>query len=267
MAKKPPPIPPPPLAVIRRARDEFGIREVAVGVSCGKDSLATLSLCAEHFGRISGYFLYIVPGLSFQERYLSYLESRFQITIHRLPHFMLGEMLRAGTFRFQRQSTESLRRIKPRDIDAHVRKLTGISWLATGEKAIDSVERNAMLRRVQGIDPKRRRLFPLTYWSHSTVYNHLKTRQILLPPEYSLSVQSVGTQKARSFGGLQYRDVAWIEERYPDDFKKIVAMFPLIRGQLLRYRQREASREQEAIENGQEEASSQSAEPVQPAAE
>jgi phosphoadenosine phosphosulfate reductase len=246
-AKKPPPkIPPHPLAVIRRARDEFGVREAIVGISCGKDSIAAAEVCREHLDRIEGYFLYIVPGLSFQENYLAYLERRYSIHIHRLPHFQLAAMLRGGTLRFNRRDSLAAANIKPRHIDAHLRKITGIQWIATGEKAIDSVERNAMIRNVAGISLPRRRIWPLAYWSHSTVYNYLKTRQIALAPEYSLSVtsSSPADRKTRSFGGLQYRDVCWIEEKYPDDYKKITTMFPMLPAQILRYRQREELEQQ-----------------------
>lgn len=237
-------LPLPPLAVVERAKSEFKIDSVIVGVSCGKDSIATLDLCATHFSRIAAYFLYLVPGLSFQERYLSYLERRYSIQIIRLPHFGLASLLRSATFRYPRLDALAAANLKPRHIDAHLRKLTGYEWIATGEKAIDSVERNAMIRQARGISVTRHRLFPLAYWSHSTVYNHLKSRQIALSPEYS---QSGTFHNMRSFGSLWFRDVAWIEQKHPTDFAKIVEMFPFVPGQLVRYQERE----RRALEEGQ----------------
>jgi phosphoadenosine phosphosulfate reductase len=262
MPKRAPSIPPPPLAVIQRAKSEFGVRSVIVGISGGKDSLATLSLCAEHFSieNVRGYFMYLCPGLSFQENYLAYLERRFApLRIHRIPHFGLAQLFRSGTFRYLRNDAIAVPALKPRHYDAYLRKLTGLHWIATGEKAIDSVERNAMIRHAGGIDPKRGRIWPLAYWSHSTVYNYLKTRQIPLPPEYSLNVgnQTGGRRGAQghSFGNLWYQSVVWIRDKYPDDYEKIVRSFPFLPGQVLRWQERERrAAEQGAVQDGQEEA-------------
>jgi phosphoadenosine phosphosulfate reductase len=249
-AKPPRPIPPHPLSVIRRARDEFGVREVIVGVS-GKDAACAIDLCVEHFDRVSAYFMYIVPGLSFQEKFLSYIERRYSISIRRIPHFGLAKLFRDHSFRYMRLQSIGVPTVKPRDVDAYLRKLTGLEWVATGEKAADSVERNAMIRRVGGIDTNRRRIFPIAFWSDAAVFNHLKTRSIALPQEYS---QLENFTHMRSFGQLWWRDIAWIREKHPDDFDKIRRLFPLIDGQVTRYLERERrEREKAEKENGKKE--------------
>ena len=60
---------------------------VLVGFSGGKDSIVTLDLCFKYFKKVVPFFLYIVPGLSFQERQLQWYENRYQTEIIRLPHF------------------------------------------------------------------------------------------------------------------------------------------------------------------------------------
>lgn len=236
---QPPSRQPHPLDVLRRAvAPPHSISRVIVGVSTGKDSLAVLDLCCKFFGpeNVRPYFMFLVPDLRFQSDYLSYLERRYSLQILRIPHWGLSDLFRANTFRFYNTRSTSLRRLRARDIDAYLRKQTGIDWIATGEKACDSVERNAMIRRVSGIDTKRRRLFPLAFWQQATVYNHLKENSIALPPEYSLSTAAFDSKRrnSMSFGNLWHKSIAWIKSRYPDDYQKIVRQFPLIEVQFLR---------------------------------
>lgn len=67
---------------------------VIVGFSGGKDSVVSLDLCARYFKRVEAYFMYYVPGLSFQERMLEWAENRYGISIYRLPHFELSQFLK-----------------------------------------------------------------------------------------------------------------------------------------------------------------------------
>lgn len=222
-----------PFAVIRRAREELGIDRVMVGISGGKDSLATLDLCCEHFppGCVHGYFLYLVPGLSFQERYLAYLERRFRLSITRLPHWMLSFWFQENHFRHQTAVRHTTRLTRIRDVEAHLRAITGVEWFATGEKCCDSLERNTQIVQCGGINPQRRRIFPLGFWSHAAVYNYIKQKNIALPPEYA----TADGGSASSFGSFWERDIKMIREHYPDDFAKIKKMFPLIESQGVRY--------------------------------
>jgi phosphoadenosine phosphosulfate reductase len=233
----------------RSTAEPHSIRAAIVGVSCGKDATATLDLCHKHLDRVEAYFLYLVPGLEFQERYLSYLERRYSIKILRLPHWGLTDLFRGNTFRFARRASTEVRRLKAKDIDAYVRKQTGIDWIATGEKACDSVERNAMIRQANGINPLRRHFWPLAFWQQSTVYNYLKTNSIALPPDYSLSSRDVKNRTSMSFGDLWYKNLAWIRDRFPRDFAKIVELFPMVPAQICKY---ERALKQGAV-SGQEE--------------
>ena len=49
---------------------------VIVGFSGGKDSIVTLDLCFRYFKTVKPYFMYLVPGLDFQEKMLKRYEER-----------------------------------------------------------------------------------------------------------------------------------------------------------------------------------------------
>lgn len=220
--------PPDPLAVIRLAASR-GVREVAVGVSCGLDSVATLDLCHRHFSRVAAYFMYIVPGLSFQEQYLGYLERRYKpLEIIRLPHWMLSGWFRSNLFRHPTKQANKTPRVRIGDVEAFVRRKTGVEWFATGEKTSDSLERNAQIRPCGGINEQRRRVWPIAFWSQRDVAAYCERRGILRAPDYRVMPDG------RSFGSLWVEQIAAIKRHFPDDYAKIREVFPLVDAQILR---------------------------------
>lgn len=212
--------------IIARARDEYGVRSVIVGFSGGKDAIVTLDLCKQNFERVEAYFLYIIPGLDFQERYLTYCERKFDVKIQRLPSPTISAWMREGGYRMPSASALNSRKIKRIDIENYLRKKLSIEWFATGEKCIDSIERNAMIRKMRGVDPKRRQIWPCAYWNNSMIYNHIKRAGIILPPDYRFSEGE--RYMARSFGSMGPTELAFIKKTYPSDYQKIITMFPLL---------------------------------------
>lgn len=196
---------------------------VLVGFSGGKDSAVTLDLCVRHFKRVRPYFMYIVPGLEFQEVTLRYYEKRYGMEIMRVPHFMLSDFLRAGSFRMP---DDSVPLVKTADLYAYLREKTGIHWIAAGERIADSIVRRAMIKRSSAIDTKRGRIYPIAYWTKAHVLSYLKLRRLPL----SLENKELGF----SFRSLQGKDLEKIKRRFPEDFEKIKKMFPLVEAELKR---------------------------------
>lgn len=215
--------------VIRKA--SFITDSVVVGVSGGKDSVVVLDLCFKYFKKVEGYFLYFVEGLGFQERYLKYLERRYNITFHRLPHWRLSAMYKKAIYRPHTISTISVADIKIKDIEFEVQRLTGIDWFATGQKSLDSIDRNAMLKRCNGIDEKAKRVYPLMCWNNASVFNYLKLKKIPLPPDYSM----FSFNKNASYGEMSGRCLKTVKELYPEDYEKILDMFPFAEAAVKKY--------------------------------
>ena len=228
-----------PLGVIRDAQ-RHGIDTIAVGVSCGIDSVATLDLCVSHFANVRPYFMYVVPGISFQERYLAYLERRFNVKIERVPHWMLARVLSDGVLRYKTIASASLRKCRPAHFFAWIRQRLNCQWVATGEKAADSLERNTQLVQGGGVQATRLRLYPLAWWSTADVQSYLASKHVMMPPDYRLNAmlpESLRNSRGSSFGGLiNMREILPIAENYPEDYARIRKMFPLIDGQLVRWK-------------------------------
>ena len=210
----------------------LGVNTVIVGFSGGKDALCTLDVCCRNFSRVEAYFLYMVPGLSFQENYLDSISRRYAtsagpLVIHRMPNPYLLEWLRDGFYRPPAMRASGIRKLKLGDIWAKLRRDSGIEWIATGEKSIDSIERNAMIRNKKGVAETWRRFWPLGYWNNSMVWNYIKQHNLTLAPDYGFGRDS-GAHGVRSFGSLGAVELIHIRQHYPDDFRKILEMFPLI---------------------------------------
>ena len=184
--------------------------------SCGKDSIVALDLCHNYLNRVSVFFMYLVAGLSFQERYLAYIERKYQLSITRVPHWQLSRMIKYATYMPAPLTQVSL--VTPKDMDFYCRKQSGMEWIVSGEKMCDSIPRHAMLKKSGAIDLKRKRFFPLINMNDAGVFNYLKVHGIMLPPDYGMF--------RGSFGRLWAPELGAIKSKFPNDYKKILEVFP-----------------------------------------
>ena len=153
---------------------------VIVGFSGGKDSIVTLDLCFKYFKNVRPYFMYLVPGLEFQEKMLNWYENKYDTEIIRMPHFEVSEFLKYGSFtRFD----FDVPIVGINDTYEYLRQNTGIHWIAAGERCADSIVRNAMIKKSGSIDYKRGRFYPLAYWSKKEVLHYIKYKKLYLSPE------------------------------------------------------------------------------------
>lgn len=187
---------------------------VIVGFSGGKDSLVTLDLCARYFKNVRAYNLYTVPGLSFQERCLRTYEEKYNIEIIRLPNTDVSERLKKGIFA---PPDKDIPLIYFQDIYDYLRQETGMYWIAGGERASDSIERNAMIKKVGSINYKMGRFYPLAWWKQKEVLNYIKVHKL---PYFDMRE-----------GFLD--DQLWeIKEFFPDDWEKLKRLYPFMGAKL-----------------------------------
>ena len=188
---------------------------VIVGFSGGKDSLVTLDLCFKYFKNVKPFFMYLVPNLEFQERMLRRYEERYNTEIIRIPHFEMSNFLKYGSFT---QFDMNVDIVGINDTYEYLRQQTGIHWIAAGERCADSIVRNAMIKKSGSIDYKRGRFYPLAYWKKNEVLEYIKYRKLYLSPEQK--------KLGFSFRSLAGCELAIVKEMYPDDYEKILKVFP-----------------------------------------
>lgn len=183
---------------------------VIVGFSGGKDSLVTLDLCARYFKNVAAYFLYTVPRLSFQERCLRTYEEKYNIEIIRLPNTDVSERLKKGIFT---TADENVPIIRYQDIYNYLRDKTGMYWIAGGERASDSIERNAMLKKVGSTDFDMGRFYPVAYWKEKEIINYIKVHKL---PYFDMRE------------GFLPEQLYEIKEFFPDDWERLLRVYPFM---------------------------------------
>lgn len=189
--------------------------EVIVGFSGGKDSIVTLDLCFRYFKRVVPFFMYLVPGLTFQENMLRRYEQKYGVDIIRLPHFECSNFLKYGSFTMADWNVDI---VGINDTYNYLRETTGIQWIAAGERCADSIVRNAMIKKSGSIDWKRGRFYPLAYWKKNEVLQYIKQKKLYLSKEQ----KEIGF----SFRSLAGEELAVVKKLYPEDYEKILKVYP-----------------------------------------
>ena len=197
---------------------------VIVGFSGGKDSIVTLDLCFKFFKNVRPFFMYLVPDLEFQEKMLKWYENRYNTEIIRIPHFECSEFMKYGSFTMADWNVDI---VGINDTYAYLRDLTGIHWIAAGERCADSIVRNAMIKKSGSIDYKRGRFYPLAYWKKNDVLQYIKYKKLYLSKEQ----REIGF----SFRSLAGSELAVIKELYPSDYEKILQVYPFAGAGVVRY--------------------------------
>lgn len=153
---------------------------VLVGFSGGKDSVVTLDLCMKYFKNVVPYFMYLVKGLEFQEKTIRYYENKYDVEMLRVPHFMLSDFLRYGSFRMPDLDVPIIKTV---DLYNYMRNETGVYWICAGERISDSIVRRAMIKNSGTIDSKRGRIYPVAQWNKSNIMSYLKINKLPLSLE------------------------------------------------------------------------------------
>ncbi|MBP2058606.1 phosphoadenosine phosphosulfate reductase [Lactobacillus colini] len=205
---------------------------VIVSFSMGKDSIVTLDLCMRYFKHVGAFFMYLVPGLEFQENTLKKYEKYYGIEILRVPHFENSNFYRYGSFR---DPDFTVPLVKINDIYAYVRKQTGVEWIAGGEKIADSIVRLSMLKHSGSVDVKRRRFYPVMYWHDKEIKEYIKYHRLLYP-EFNRKL-------GFSFHSLAGKELAAIKDIYPKDYQRILKFFPEAQAGVLQYEMNKKSGE------------------------
>lgn len=193
-------------------------------LSGGKDSLAALSLARPFFKRLVCRHLYIVRGLRFIERHLERIVRQFDVELDFKPDPTLANYLNDGLFTPPRWN--SVKTFKYAELEQQAREHFKAGWVIDGQRQDDSVNRRIVLRRYGAIDRLHRRVHPLSEWNEGEVYAYLRLNKVPLP-------QRLGDGKMSGFG-LSARYLREVKERFPDDYRRILEVFPFAEAALVR---------------------------------
>lgn len=196
-------------------------KDVDVLFSTGKDSTVMLDLFMDQakgsVGRV--VFMYFCPDLSFEEKILRYQEQRYKIQITRIPHPDTALLLNRRT---------NKRRVGISQLEKYLRA-EGADWIAYGFRKDESLQRRGQLTQApNGIDAKYRKLFPLSEWSAKHINAYIRQNKLMIPTGYAVGFRDINSFKGEA--------LLYIYNNYPEDYEKIISVFPDVEGELIRLR-------------------------------
>ena len=199
-----------------------------LGFSHGKDSVLAFLQLSKYFKRIIPFHCASIPNLKFVNAILDYYEYEFQTKILRL----MGEDLAISMKRLIYQD--------PRDADAcydefgeieeynkldileYLRKIYNLprAWCAFGVNAADSMDRRIYCNKTGGKSEINRTFYPTWDWPRSEIIKALRESGLKLAPEYKYSKRSIGGVPCATYNKI-------LKEHFPEDFKTLLAWYPL----------------------------------------
>lgn len=213
---------------------------VIIGFSGGKESVVLIDLCCKYFKHVYPYFLYIHPNLEYQNRIFRWYENKYGVKIEKLPHMQLSEYFHWGSFR---EGYYEYPLIDINDIYAYLRLKHNTYWIACGERMDDSLWRRGMIHNSSSIDQKRGRFYPLAMWKKKECLDYIKFHKLY----YSRDQRESGLG---SLGGLQGSQMYTFKKYYPDDYDRLIQLYPFAEAALKHYL--EFEQKKGVAENGKE---------------
>lgn len=197
---------------------------VLLAYSGGKDSLASLDLCVRAGKRVIAVMFVLLPGLDYYRTWQEYAERTWGVEVRQYQSADSAYYLRNGICRFVPDPT--VPPLKPKDIETAIRQDTGLEWIGYGYRKNDSFERRAMLGHDYpgGVCEKWHRFAPVYDWTTAEVLAYLSARRI---------ADAKQDKKAGKCSGLSLlpQPMAWLRENWPDDYKRVLEVFPLAAAQ------------------------------------
>lgn len=189
----------------------------------GKDSVVLMDLLSKYFKRVVPVYMYIVPNLDFANKYIYWTQRKYGVKFIQTPHFAVYSYIKYGFMGMKQDPTQRLHTLS--DIDKYVKEKTGIEWSCYGMKQNDSLNRRLQLRtyELEGVCIPTKKIYPLTHWTNKDCQNYIKAHN-LMQNELTL-LKTRGQSTEMSVNNLSY--LLFSRERYPEDYKKIVEMYPL----------------------------------------
>lgn len=202
--------------------------------SMGKDSIGASIQMQRHFERVEYVFLYMVPGLEFQEIALSYYEHKFRTKIKRMPNPSFYRQINALMYQ-PPSNVDIIDEINLYEgtydeVFAAAKydwKIPDSTFVGVGVRSSDSLARRASVKQSGGVNYKRKQFFPIHDWDSKTLVREIRQSGIKLPIDYNVW--------GRSFDGFDYRFLKPLKDNFPKDYEKVKEFFPLIELEIKRY--------------------------------
>lgn len=196
---------------------------IIVLLSFGKDSIVMLDLAKRVFPNVYPVYMYFVKGLEHVEDKKKQVEKYYDVRVLEYPHWMNSRYMRDSYMKLYNKESSKIKKLKINDIEERARYDTGAEYVLNGVKMADSLERRGMLNTydMKAINWKSKRVFPLSLWSQKDVKAYIKIKKLPRPISY------YNSSNGKTSGlGLNDDALLFLKEKYPDDFRKVLQVYP-----------------------------------------
>lgn len=208
-------------------------RPVALGFSCGKDSIATWIAMRRYGIETVPVYFWLVPNLKFVDDELEYFEGKFGQRIHRYPNPSFYRLINGMVD----QPPERLRFIEAANLPSPDYEQTwqlifedlGLpsdTWKADGVRAADSLVRRSSFVRHGVMKEPSHKVSPIADWLKGEVMEAISGAGIELPIDYRIF--------GRSFDGIDRRFTEPMRRYLPEDYERLRQWFPLMVTDMIR---------------------------------
>jgi len=195
----------------------------------GKDSICLCDLLSKKFKRVVCVFMYIVPDLDYENRYINYALKKYSnIEFYKTPHFALASFIKNGYLGIKKNA--NVEPMSIHKIDKLVKVKYEIDWSVYGFKKNDGVTRRLMLNSCEdGIYYSTKKAYPLMDLKNSDVLNYIRDNDLIQPFSYGTTKPSSGCDISTP------KFLAFMKQKYPSDLQKIFNTFPFTEAILFKY--------------------------------
>lgn len=197
----------------------------------GKDSIMLLDILSKKFEKVHCVFMYIVKGLFYENKYIQYAEKKYSnVIFYQTPHYCLNSFVKNGYLGIKKES--KIQKNTVSKIDDKFRLILGVNYSVYGFKKTDGITRRFMLNDTDnGINAKTNKCYPLMNLKNKDVLRYINENNLIQPFNY-------GTLKPSSGCDISTPEfLYYLKNKYPDDLKKIINIFPHCEFKLFNYEQ------------------------------
>jgi sulfate adenylyltransferase subunit 2 len=197
----------------------------------GKDSIMLLDILSKKFEKVHCVFMYIVKGLFYENKYIQYAEKKYSnVIFYQTPHYCLNSFVKNGYLGIKKDS--KIQKNTVSKIDDKFRLILGVNYSVYGFKKTDGITRRFMLNDTDnGINAKTNKCYPLMNLKNKDVLRYINENNLIQPFNY-------GTLKPSSGCDISTPEfLYYLKNKYPDDLKKIINIFPHCEFKLFNYEQ------------------------------
>lgn len=190
----------------------------------GKDSIVMLDLVAPHFKEVVCVYMYMVPNLQSELRYIRWAEAMYSnVKFIQCPHFNVSGYVKTGMLGCAQNPKQKL--LSFMDITEIARQKTGIEWAFFGFKEADSLNRRVFLRRTAQenggycINFKTKKAYPLNLYKHGDIVKYIKEKGLIKNEDYGSKTSSGANVTSAGY-------LAWLRNNFPQDLQQVYRYYP-----------------------------------------